>query len=120
MHHSTASSSEPSLIAAIGAADKPSLDLPFIQFDDMLKRGTGLVASTSSAVSSRQRRASSQTLETTSPALRSTSSTPIITGLDDGAEEDLETRAKALAARCWNEEEDFLAKEKIAEWLGGL
>ncbi|KAG6845394.1 hypothetical protein H0H87_009741 [Tephrocybe sp. NHM501043] len=32
---------------------------------------------------------------------------------------DIETRAKELASRCWEEDEDFLAKEKIAEWLGG-
>ncbi|KAG6917832.1 hypothetical protein DXG01_000892 [Tephrocybe rancida] len=32
---------------------------------------------------------------------------------------DMETRAKELASRCWAEDEDFLAKEKIAEWLGG-
>lgn len=27
--------------------------------------------------------------------------------------------AKALAEKCWNEDESFLKKEKIAEWLGG-
>ncbi|KAF8893380.1 hypothetical protein BD779DRAFT_1046084 [Infundibulicybe gibba] len=32
---------------------------------------------------------------------------------------DMETRGKELASRCWNEDEDFLAKDKIAEWLGG-
>ncbi|ESK85219.1 guanine nucleotide exchange factor [Moniliophthora roreri MCA 2997] len=32
---------------------------------------------------------------------------------------DVEARGKDLAAKCWNEEEDFLAKDKIAEWLGG-
>ncbi|KAK0461134.1 uncharacterized protein EV420DRAFT_1331494 [Desarmillaria tabescens] len=33
---------------------------------------------------------------------------------------DIESRAKDLASRCWHEDEDFLAKEKIAEWLGGI
>jgi PH and SEC7 domain-containing protein len=33
---------------------------------------------------------------------------------------DIELRGKELAARCWAEDEEFLAKEKIAEWLGGL
>lgn len=33
---------------------------------------------------------------------------------------DTETRAKDLATRCWHEDEDFLAKDKIAEWLGGI
>jgi len=46
----------------------------------------------------------------------STSPTPIITGEDSG---DIETRGKELASKCWNEDEDFLHKEKIAEWLGG-
>ena len=43
-------------------------------------------------------------------------STPIISSEDFG---DMETRGKELATRCWNENDDFLAKEKIAEWLGG-
>ncbi|KAF7321376.1 Sec7-like domain belongs to guanine nucleotide exchange factors [Mycena kentingensis (nom. inval.)] len=34
--------------------------------------------------------------------------------------EDMETRGKELATRCWQEDEDFLGKEKIAEWLGGI
>ena len=32
---------------------------------------------------------------------------------------DMDTRGKDLALRCWNEDEEFLAKDKIAEWLGG-
>ena len=28
--------------------------------------------------------------------------------------------AKDLAGKCWSEDETFLAKEKIAEWLGGM
>lgn len=32
---------------------------------------------------------------------------------------DVEARGKELASRCWAEDEDFLPKEKIAEWLGG-
>jgi PH/SEC7 domain-containing protein len=32
---------------------------------------------------------------------------------------DLDIRGKELATRCWTEDEEFLAKEKIAEWLGG-
>ena len=43
-------------------------------------------------------------------------STPIISG---GEDLDMEARGKELAARCWDENEEFLAKEKIAEWLGG-
>ncbi|KAJ3823819.1 hypothetical protein EV361DRAFT_794093 [Lentinula raphanica] len=32
---------------------------------------------------------------------------------------DMELRGQDLATRCWNEDEQFLGKEKIAEWLGG-
>lgn len=32
---------------------------------------------------------------------------------------DLETKGKELASRCFNDNDDFLPKEKIAEWLGG-
>lgn len=32
---------------------------------------------------------------------------------------DMETRAKDMASRCWNEDEEFLSRDKIAEWLGG-
>ncbi|KAG6334214.1 hypothetical protein ID866_4872 [Astraeus odoratus] len=33
--------------------------------------------------------------------------------------EDTEQRGKELAARCYREDEEFLSKDKIAEWLGG-
>ncbi|KAI0743591.1 hypothetical protein C8Q80DRAFT_1345613 [Daedaleopsis nitida] len=32
---------------------------------------------------------------------------------------DIDNRGKELAARCWAEDEEFLPKDKIAEWLGG-
>jgi hypothetical protein len=32
---------------------------------------------------------------------------------------ELETKGKELARKCWEEDAEFLAKEKIAEWLGG-
>jgi PH/SEC7 domain-containing protein len=31
----------------------------------------------------------------------------------------METRGKDLASRCWDDNDNFLPKEKIAEWLGG-
>jgi hypothetical protein len=31
---------------------------------------------------------------------------------------ELEAKGKELAQKCWDEDEEFLAKEKIAEWLG--
>lgn len=42
---------------------------------------------------------------------------PVKGSMEDGP--DLDARGKELAQRCWNEDEDFLAKDKIAEWLGG-
>lgn len=44
-------------------------------------------------------------------------STTIVSPVDDNT--DMDSRGKELASRCWNEDEGFLAKEKIAEWLGG-
>ena len=32
---------------------------------------------------------------------------------------DIDNRGKELASRCWSEDEEFLPKDKIAEWLGG-
>ena len=32
---------------------------------------------------------------------------------------DIDVRGKELATRCWVEDEEFLPKDKIAEWLGG-
>jgi PH and SEC7 domain-containing protein len=34
--------------------------------------------------------------------------------------EELEARGKECAKRAWEEDEEFLAKERIAEWLGGM
>jgi PH and SEC7 domain-containing protein len=34
--------------------------------------------------------------------------------------EELEARGKECAKRVWEEDEEFLAKERIAEWLGGV
>jgi len=30
----------------------------------------------------------------------------------------MEEQGKELARKCWDEDEEFLAKDKIAEWLG--
>ncbi|CAE7084045.1 unnamed protein product [Rhizoctonia solani] len=40
-------------------------------------------------------------------------------GSTSGASMDIEGRGQGLAARCWQGDETFLVKEKIAEWLGG-
>jgi hypothetical protein len=34
--------------------------------------------------------------------------------------EELEARGKECARRAWEEDEEFLVKERIAEWLGGM
>ncbi|KAJ3996410.1 hypothetical protein F5050DRAFT_1571547 [Lentinula boryana] len=49
------------------------------------------------------------------------STMPTVTQVASGGEDtpDMETRGQELATRCWNEDEEFLGKEKIAEWLGG-
>jgi PH/SEC7 domain-containing protein len=36
------------------------------------------------------------------------------------SEEELAEKGKDLASKCWNEDESFLGREKIAEWLGGM
>lgn len=109
-HRSTASSSEPSLVAA---AEQASLRDNALDFDTLLARGVK-----SSVV---LRRGSEHDLAFVSPDsahfTASSSPTPIITSEEQP--EDLETRGKELATRCWNDNEDFLPKEKIAEWLGG-
>ncbi|KAG8907445.1 hypothetical protein FRB99_004240 [Tulasnella sp. 403] len=46
-----------------------------------------------------------------------TSSSPIRSASSNG--EDVPSRAKGLAEKCWKDDESFLPREKIAEWLGG-
>ena len=111
LHRSTGSSSEPSLISLADDASSSRVCkpvVPFIQVESLLNARTNLVAS--------PRTTSQQDLVSPESTHFRTSPTPIITGDDS---EDMETRGKDLANRCWNENEDFLAKEKIAEWLGG-
>ncbi|KAF9531604.1 hypothetical protein CPB83DRAFT_786238 [Crepidotus variabilis] len=61
------------------------------------------------------RRGSQQELR--SPDSLQFATSPTIIGGEDGA--DLEPRAQDLAMKCWNDNDEFLPKEKIAEWLGG-
>ncbi|KAF9647320.1 hypothetical protein BDM02DRAFT_2709294 [Thelephora ganbajun] len=104
-HRSTASNSEPSLI--------PRNDDPPAQDDS---RHVRLVPSAGSSFSR---------LDTMSPItpadIGSTGDLMLLSGSDTtpGEEPDIDSKAKSLAARCWTEDEEFLAKEKIAEWLGG-
>ncbi|THH27852.1 hypothetical protein EUX98_g6347 [Antrodiella citrinella] len=88
-HRSTASSSEPSLVPT--------------------RRDDGRVHSLIGA-SSQQDLATSEILSRFA-AQRSSAKKDETT--------DIGTRGKELATRCWDEDETFLAKDKIAEWLGG-
>ncbi|KAJ7594136.1 signal peptide peptidase-domain-containing protein [Mycena floridula] len=45
------------------------------------------------------------------------SSNPTTPRVEDST--DLETRGREMAQRCWHEDDEFLTKDKIAEWLGG-
>ncbi|KAJ7178525.1 hypothetical protein C8R43DRAFT_973640 [Mycena crocata] len=90
LHGSSASVSEPSLIP-VGDASFPSVNYRTAQQDLSVNDLTLTRASTPSH----------------SPAR----------GEDP---DDMESRGKELATRCWKEDEDFLGKEKIAEWLGSV
>ncbi|KAF8070176.1 hypothetical protein FPV67DRAFT_1005473 [Lyophyllum atratum] len=95
LHRSTASSSEPSLIPD----EKDARILP-------------------------ARRGSQQDLSVNDLVLRrfssaAQSSTGLAPMPADDTAADMDARGRELASRCWNEDEGFLAKEKIAEWLGG-
>ena len=55
----------------------------------------------------------------TPPDIGSTGDLVLSSDTTPGEEPDIDSKAKSLAARCWAEDEEFLIKEKIAEWLGG-
>lgn len=100
-HHSVASSSEPSLIPVV---------------DDVRPREFWLFLCAGDAddvplASSHAH----QELTTNDLIINRYASNPSFSRTDDTDEE----RGKDLAAKCYTEDEDFLAKEKIAEWLGG-
>jgi PH/SEC7 domain-containing protein len=104
-HRPTASTSEPSLIP---------------RDDDHAARGDPrhmrLVPSVGSSFSR------SETVSPiTPPDIGPTGDLVLLGGNDTttGEEPDIDSKAKSLASRCWAEDEEFLAKEKIAEWLGG-
>ncbi|KAF9461278.1 hypothetical protein BDZ94DRAFT_822072 [Collybia nuda] len=92
LHRSTASSSEPSLISTGDDTRNPVAPPRTSSQQDL-------------------------TVNDLTLARFSSHSTAIVSPGDEAA--DMDSRGKELASRCWNEDEDFLAKEKIAEWLGG-
>ncbi|KAF9071686.1 hypothetical protein BDP27DRAFT_1446168 [Rhodocollybia butyracea] len=103
IHRSTASSSEPSLIPSVVAAD----DERIFSQQDLSVHDFALMRPTSSGYS---------------PGRRGSTYTVSAGGSNTAAGEDapdMDVRGQELASRCWNEDEEFLGKEKIAEWLGG-
>lgn len=47
------------------------------------------------------------------------SNLPPVPNTQAGSGDDIESRGNELATRCWDEDNTFLAKDRIAEWLGG-
>ncbi|KAJ3724450.1 hypothetical protein C8R42DRAFT_604370 [Lentinula raphanica] len=103
IHRSTASSSEPSLIPTVVASDDTR-----IVSEDVSVNHLALLRHSSSDNTSGRRGSTS--------AASGTGSRTASIGEDTS---DMELRGQDLATRCWNEDEQFLGKEKIAEWLGG-
>ncbi|KAF9268675.1 hypothetical protein L218DRAFT_1048266 [Marasmius fiardii PR-910] len=100
LHRSTASSSEPSLIPA---NDEPPRNL------------------TRGPASSQYDLPGGLNTEVRFPSSRPSSlargGSEVTSNEDLGG--DMEARGQELATKCWNEDEEFLGKDKIAEWLGG-
>ena len=111
-HRHTASSSEPSLIP--------------IRDDDRNKQKTvRLVPSTTSmgwpeanspALSLYLSSQTDLTGGEDGPYSKAASSAP---SREDSNAPDVQNRGREFAKKCWIEDEEFLAREKIAEWLGG-
>ncbi|TFK53596.1 hypothetical protein OE88DRAFT_1733496 [Heliocybe sulcata] len=104
-HRSTASSSEPSLV--------PYPPHPREHDRSVRHAPSSLSMSSSSALT-----ASSQVDLPGRPSLHRYPSAEQSPAREDDVV-DLEARGQELAAKCWAEDEEFLHKEKIAEWLGG-
>lgn len=64
---------------------------------------------------SQRRRSSQQDLSVNDLALSRLPSSSHSSNIDDS---EMEEQGKELARKCWDEDEEFLAKGKIAEWLG--
>jgi PH and SEC7 domain-containing protein len=109
-HRSAASSSEPSLIPVGDEGGRTctcALSFNFqLQFEAWL-----LVSPFISAKAQQELTQGELTLSrcASNPSL----------GKSEEVAGDIESRGKELAARCWREDETFLPREKIAEWLGG-
>lgn len=108
LHRSTASNSEPSLLPAIDDARMCALRNASLKtFAFALTNGMPIV--------SQRRRSSQQELSVNDLALSRLPSSSQSSNIDDSK---LEEQGKELARKCWDEDEEFLTKDKIAEWLG--
>ena len=111
-HRSTASSSEPSLIPAREDDTAGRIDAQRTVRLVPSSASVGWPEATSPALSlctSSQTDLTEETENGRMPSLSQSREEPV----------DMEAKAKDLATKCWTEDEDFLAREKIAEWLGG-
>ncbi|KAI0821612.1 hypothetical protein BC628DRAFT_1329136 [Trametes gibbosa] len=110
-HRSTASASEPSLIPDREDGRRACEQLQTIRAVSSPNRSVDPRAVPGLAVASQQDLSTNDLV----PARFSLRQSPA--RLEDST--DLDNRGKDLAARCWAEDEEFLPKDKIAEWLGG-
>ncbi|CAE6457761.1 unnamed protein product [Rhizoctonia solani] len=111
-HRSAASASEPSLLEGIASGPTNSIRLVSDQISirkDSSRERERDQRLVSDPVSWQHHRADEDDAPPKSDRRGSTSA----------ASMDIEGRGQGLAARCWQEDETFLVKEKIAEWLGG-
>ena len=107
VHHSTASTSEPSLIQTNDDGHPcTSCTSCFSSCPDVIETAATLTVG-------------SHELTTNDLVLTRFASNPTFSHKDKGEMQDPEEHGKELAARCYQEDEGFLAKDKIAEWLGG-
>ncbi|KAH9858835.1 hypothetical protein C2E23DRAFT_880256 [Lenzites betulinus] len=109
-HRSTASASEPSLIPERDEG-RASEQLQTVRAVSSPNRHVNARAVPGLAVASQQDLSTNDLVPARFP-LR-----PSPAKHEDST--DLDNRGKDLATRCWEEDEEFLSKDKIAEWLGG-
>ena len=110
-HRSIASSSEPSLIPAQRDEDKKGDAARTVRLVPS-STSVGWPEAASPALSLSLSSQTDLTEDTSTGRVSSSAASR-----DDPS--DIESRAKELASKCWTEDEDFLARERIAEWLGG-
>lgn len=110
-HRSIASSSEPSLIPAQREENKTADAVRTVRLVPS-STSVGWPEANSPALSLSMSSQTDLTEDTSTGRVSSSAASR-----DDPP--DMDSRAKELAEKCWREDEEFLAREKIAEWLGG-